>query len=103
MHAGLWTEDLKEQFSVVSMSPIGHSAVMNDPMIARRVEPASQTSVPQNQLLLGNLVSPCHVLSDLDGNSGLYFVFSDIRQGSVHFCLEEENKALLLLNRPRQL
>ena len=31
-----------------------------------------------SQVLVGSLVSPCHVLTDLDGNKSMFFVFNDI-------------------------
>ncbi|KAJ3036868.1 hypothetical protein HDV00_002351 [Rhizophlyctis rosea] len=42
-----------------------------------------------SQVLVGSLVSPCHVLTDLDGNKGMFFVFSDISvRISGHFRLK---------------
>ncbi|KAI8808607.1 velvet factor-domain-containing protein [Cladochytrium replicatum] len=38
----------------------------------------SNTPVTLAQVLVGSLVSPCHVLADVDGNKGMFFVFSDI-------------------------
>ncbi|KAJ3014044.1 hypothetical protein HKX48_005382 [Thoreauomyces humboldtii] len=63
-------------------TPIGQST---DPSSSDLPPPAPtkepQTSIPPPPsvpILLGGLVSSCHILRDEDGEKGLYFVFPDI-------------------------
>ncbi|KAI8922413.1 velvet factor-domain-containing protein [Powellomyces hirtus] len=79
-HASLWSADGTEERGVV-LNP-GSAAV------ARRSESLFQNEshvlsdpVPPTgyvSVLVGSLVSPCHVLTDVDGSKSLFFTFPDL-------------------------
>ncbi|KAI8814590.1 velvet factor [Cladochytrium replicatum] len=48
------------------------------PQKSLSVSLGSNPPVALAQVLVGSLVSPCHVLADVDGTKGMFFVFSDI-------------------------
>ncbi|KAI8927139.1 velvet factor-domain-containing protein [Entophlyctis helioformis] len=74
-HVTLWSTDMSTQLSAVS-APAPTS--FGPPIIGRSPAPDVPPTSQHNQILLGALISPCHILSDVDGDRGLFFIFPDV-------------------------
>lgn len=79
-HASLWSEDGTEERGVV----------LNPSVMGSRRHDAQQYSdnLPPNpanyiQVLVGLLVSPCHILADTDGQRALFFTVSLLAPGQL--------------------
>ncbi|KAI8825861.1 velvet factor-domain-containing protein [Fimicolochytrium jonesii] len=80
-HAALWSADGTEERSVV-LNP-GSVAVAKKSDQSQNADPASAHPAPTAptgyvSALVGSLVSPCHVLTDIDGTRALFFTFPDL-------------------------
>ncbi|KAJ3041295.1 hypothetical protein HDV00_009565 [Rhizophlyctis rosea] len=88
-HASLWSEDGTEERGVVLNPSVTGSR--------RHDAQAYSDNLPPNpanyiQVLVGLLVSPCHILADVDGQRGMFFTFPDLSvrtsgQYRIKFCL----------------
>ncbi|TPX56386.1 hypothetical protein SpCBS45565_g08426 [Spizellomyces sp. 'palustris'] len=75
-HASLWSADGTEERGVV-LNPGSAAARRTESLFAGESTltppPSSYVSV-----LVGSLVSPCHILTDVDGQKALFFTFADL-------------------------
>ncbi|KAJ3067493.1 hypothetical protein HK102_007398, partial [Quaeritorhiza haematococci] len=67
VYASLWSADGQEERGVVLNRGAG----------ARRQEQAG-VAPSYTEVLVGSLISPCHIVNDLDGEPAYFFVFSDL-------------------------
>lgn len=67
-HVSLWSEDGQDERNVVL-----------NPFTSHEDHQHSNSNATYTQVLVGSLVSPCHLLADLNGEKGSFFVFPDVR------------------------
>ncbi|KAJ3013468.1 hypothetical protein HKX48_005738 [Thoreauomyces humboldtii] len=89
-HASLWSADGTEDRGVVLNPGSALHARRSEPMFAASDSPTSERDVQVHGLtnltppkgyasvLVGSLVSPCHVLTDVDGTKTMFFTFPDL-------------------------
>lgn len=61
--------------------PEGDDALVEVPRMntqARHMDSNDLLDMLQNQVLIGTLVAPCHILFDVNGERGMFFVFHDL-------------------------
>ncbi|KAI9095005.1 velvet factor, partial [Phlyctochytrium arcticum] len=82
-HASLWSADGTEERGVV-LNPGSATARRTEALFAGTTSDHGVSNLstlsPSNyvSVLVGSLVSPCHILTDVDGHKALFFTFADL-------------------------